>query len=140
MRITEWLEILAKKDGSDLFLATGAPPCAKFQGQLKPVAADVLKPGEVKEIAYEIMDPTQQEEFERELEMNLAIGVPGIGRFRINIFVQRNEVGIVARNIVTEIPFWKDLRLPEILPEVTGTGAAAFPIMVLKAQILIHMD
>jgi twitching motility protein PilU len=118
VRITEWLEILAKKDGSDLFLATGAPPCAKFQGQLKPIAAEVLKPGEIKEIAYEIMDPTQQEEFERELEMNLAIGVPGVGRFRINIFIQRNEVGIVARNIVTTIPNWQDLNLPKVLLDV----------------------
>lgn len=117
MRIAEWLEILAKKEGSDLYLATGAPPCAKFQGQLKPVASDILKPGEIKDIAYEVMDPTQQKEFEEELEMNLAIGLPGIGRFRINIFVQRNEVGIVARNIVTTIPNWQDLNLPEVLLE-----------------------
>ncbi len=118
MRIAEWLETLAKKDGSDLYLATGAPPCAKFQGQLKPVGPDVLQPGEIKDIAYEIMDATQQEEFERDLEMNLAIGLPEIGRFRINIFLQRNEVGIVARNIVTTIPNWQDLNLPKVLLDV----------------------
>ena len=118
MRITPWLEILSSKDGSDLYLSTGAPPCGKFQGVLKPIAPDMMGPGEIRDIALEIMDPTQQEEFERELEMNLAISIAGIGRFRVNIFVQRNEVGIVARNIVTQIPFWKDLRLPEILPEV----------------------
>jgi twitching motility protein PilU len=117
VRIKEWLEILAKKDGSDLYLATGAPPCAKFQGVLKPVGPNILSPGEIKDIAYEIMDSTQQEEFERELEMNLALGLPGVGRFRINIFVQRNEVGLVARNIVTTIPHWRDLNLPEILLE-----------------------
>ena len=102
MRIKEWLEILARKDGSDLYLSTGAPPCAKFQGQLKPVSREVLAPGEIKDIAYEVMDETQQEEFERELEMNLATSIAGVGRFRINIFMQRNEVGIVARNIVTD--------------------------------------
>jgi twitching motility protein PilU len=64
------------------------------------------------------MDPTQQAEFERELEMNLASSISGYGRFRINIFMQRNEVGIVARNIVAEIPHWKDLRLPPVLTEV----------------------
>lgn len=117
MKITEWLEILAKKDGSDLYLATGAPPCAKFQGLLKPIGPDILRPGEIKTIAYEIMDSTQQQEFERELEMNLALGIPGVGRFRINIFIQRNEVGIVARNIVTTIPKWQDLNLPEVLLE-----------------------
>lgn len=118
MRIREWLEILAGNDGSDLYLSTGAPPCAKFQGQLKPLNKEILGPGEIKDIAYEIMDPTQREEFERELEMNLAYSIPKVGRFRINIFLQRNEVGMVARNIVTEIPFWKDLRLPETLLDV----------------------
>ena len=118
MIIKQWLEILAKNDGSDLFLSTGAPPCAKFQGKLKSVGSEIMAPGEIKTIAYELMDPTQQEEFERELEMNLATSLPGIGRFRVNIFVQRNEVGIVARNIVTEIPFYKDLRLPEVLLDV----------------------
>jgi twitching motility protein PilU len=118
VRITEWLKILSSENGSDLYLSTGAPPCAKFQGQLKPIDSEIMKPGEIKQIAYEIMDPTQQAEFEQELEMNLATSIPGYGRFRVNIFVQRNEVGIVARNIVADIPDWQDLRLPPILPEV----------------------
>ena len=118
MRIAEWLKILASEGGSDLYLSTGAPPCAKFQGQLKPIASDIMQPGEIKEIAYEIMDATQQAEFEQELEMNLATSISGYGRFRVNIFVQRNEVGIVARNIVAEIPSWQSLRLPPILTDV----------------------
>ena len=118
MRITQWLQTLSSEGGSDLYLSTGAPPCAKFQGQLKPIDSEILRPGEIKQIANEIMDHTQQAEFEQELEMNLAISVSGYGRFRINIFVQRNEVGIVARNIVADIPQWQDLRLPAILPEV----------------------
>jgi twitching motility protein PilU len=117
VRITEWLKTLATKGGSDLYLTTGAPPCAKFEGKLKPIASEILKPGEVKEIAYEVMDPTQQAEFEEELEMNLATSISGFGRFRINIFRQRNEVSLVARNIVAVIPNWKDLRLPPILTE-----------------------
>lgn len=118
MRIEEWLKILASKGGSDLYLSTGAPPCAKFQGQLKPIASDILQPGEIRDIAYEVMDPTQQAEFEQELEMNLAISISGFGRFRINIFVQRNEVGLVARNIVSDIPNWRELGLPPVLTEV----------------------
>jgi twitching motility protein PilU len=117
VRITEWLKTLSTKGGSDLYLTTGAPPCAKFEGKLKPIASEILKPGEVKEIAYEVMDPTQQAEFEEELEMNLATSISGYGRFRINIFRQRNEVSLVARNIVAVIPHWKDLRLPPILTE-----------------------
>lgn len=118
MRISEWLKILSAEGGSDLYLSTGAPPCAKFQGELKPISSEILQPGEIKGIAYEIMDATQQEEFEKELEMNLATSISGYGRFRINIFMQRNEVGIVARNIVADIPHWEDLRLPSILTEV----------------------
>jgi twitching motility protein PilU len=118
VRITEWLKTLASENGSDLYLSTGAPPCAKFEGQLKPIASDIMNPGEIKQIAYEIMDPTQQAEFEEELEMNLATSIPGYGRFRVNIFVQRNEVGIVARNIVADIPHWEDLGLPPILTDV----------------------
>ncbi len=118
MRISEWLKILSAENGSDLYLATGAPPCAKFQGELKPIASEILQPGEIKEIAYEIMDATQRATFEQELEMNLAMSISGYGRFRVNIFLQRNEVGIVARNIVADIPRWQDLRLPPILTEV----------------------
>jgi len=101
-----------------LYLSTGAPPCAKFDGELKPISSEILQPGEIKEIAYEIMDPTQRATFETELEMNLATSISGYGRFRINIFMQRNEVGIVARNIVADIPRWQDLRIPPILTDV----------------------
>jgi len=118
VRITEWLKILASENGSDLYLSTGAPPCAKFQGQLRPIASEIMQPGEIRDIAYELMDPTQQADFEQELEMNLATSISGYGRFRVNIFVQRNEVAIVARNIVAEIPQWQDLRLPPILTDV----------------------
>ena len=118
MKITQWLKILSTEGGSDLYLSTGAPPCAKFEGDLKPIDSQIMKPGEIKDIAYEVMDTTQQAEFEKELEMNLATSISGYGRFRVNIFMQRNEVGIVARNIVADIPQWQDLRLPAILPEV----------------------
>lgn len=112
------LKVLASQDGSDLYLSTGAPPCAKFNGVLKPLSADPLKPGDVARIAESIMDPEQRVEFDRELEMNLAISVPNVGRFRINIFKQRNEVSIVARNIKLDIPRFEDLKLPEVLLKV----------------------
>lgn len=117
-RIIEWLKILAEQDGSDLYLSTGAPPCAKFDGQMRPIAATVLSPGEIKVVADEIMDDLQREEFRLELELNLAVSVPGSGRFRVNLFMQRNEVSIVARNIVTEIPSWQSLGLPKIMTDL----------------------
>ncbi len=118
MKFEEYLRVLARNDGSDLYLSTGAPPCAKFQGVLKPLANEPMRPGEIAEIADAILDEEQRRQFAQELEMNLAISIPSAGRFRINIFRQRNEVSIVARNITTEIPRFDDLGLPPVLKEV----------------------
>lgn len=115
MDLHAMLKILSSQDGSDLYLSTGAPPCAKFNGVLKALSSEPLKAGAVAEIAEGVMDGAQREEFERELEMNLAISLNGVGRFRINIFKQRNEVSIVARNIKLDIPRFEDLKLPEVL-------------------------
>jgi twitching motility protein PilU len=116
--INQYLKTLASRDGSDLYLSTNAPPCAKFQGTLTPLSQEVLKPGEIGQIAANLMDEEQRRLFAQDLEMNLAVSIPGAGRFRVNIFRQRNEVAIVARNITTEIPKFDDLRLPPILKEV----------------------
>ncbi len=118
MEFKDYLRILAAKDGSDLYLSTGAPPAAKFHGMLKPLEKESMPPGRVLEIAEAIMSEDQCNEFAHELEMNLAISESGIGRFRVNIFRQRNEVSMVVRNIKTEIPNMKDLDLPPILSEV----------------------
>lgn len=112
------LKVLASQDGSDLYLSTGAPPCAKFNGVLKPLGTESLKPGQVALVADGLMDEEQKLEFHRELEMNLAVSMAGIGRFRINIFMQRNEVSIVARNIKLDIPRFEDLHLPPVLLDV----------------------
>ena len=118
MPIKKYLEILAKHDGSDLYLSTGAPPSGKFQGVLKPLSKEPLKPGQISEMISGVMDDDQKKEFEQELELNMAISLPGVGRFRLNMFRQRNEVSVVARNIVTDIPKFDDLGLPEILKQV----------------------
>ena len=119
--INHYLKILAERDGSDLYLSTGAPPCAKFQGKLKPLSETTYKAGEIEAIAQAIMDEEQREVFLHELEMNLAISISGVGRFRVNIFKQRNETSIVARNINTDIPKFEDLGLPEILKDLVMT-------------------
>src|SRR5574344_946465 len=118
MDLSAMLKILATQDGSDLYLSTGAPPCAKFNGVLKALSQEPLKPGEVATIAEGLMDAEQRAEFDRELEMNLAISLQNIGRFRVNIFKQRNEVSIVARNIKLDIPRFEDLKLPKVLLDV----------------------
>ena len=78
MNFNDYLTLLAKNGGSDLFLSTGAPPCAKFHGKLKPLDKDPFTLGEIRDIAYEIMDGEQQKEFDQELEMNLAYAIPKV--------------------------------------------------------------
>ncbi|KQV17902.1 type IV pili twitching motility protein PilT [Pseudomonas sp. Root329] len=117
MEIDALLRLLASQNGSDLYLSTGAPPSARFEGVLRPLADQPLKPGEIATVAASIMDAEQRLEFDRELEMNLAISLPGVGRFRVNIFKQRNDVSIVARNIKLDIPRFEDLKLPPVLLE-----------------------
>ena len=117
MEIDALLQILSSRNGSDLYLSTGAPPSAKFDGVLKALAEQPFKPGEIAAIAASIMDAEQRLEFDRELEMNLALSLAGVGRFRLNIFKQRNDVSIVARNIKLDIPRFEDLKLPPVLLE-----------------------
>lgn len=118
MALTKYLQVLAKHDGSDLYLSTGAPPSAKFQGTLKPLSKEPLLTGQIEKLIQEVMDDDQKAEFEKELELNMAISLPSGGRFRLNMFRQRNEVSLVARNIVTDIPRFDDLGLPEVLKKV----------------------
>ena len=118
MDFKDYLRILVNNDGSDLYLTVDAPPCAKFQGKLKPLEEKKLTGSYLKDIANSLMDEDQQAFFEKRPEMNLAISEEGIGRFRINIFQQRNCVAMVIRNIKVEIPHIDDLGLPPVLQKV----------------------
>ena len=118
MEFKDYLKIMVMKDASDIYLTTGAPPCAKFDGVLKPIEKASLPAGKVKEIAYEVMDDEQIAAFEKKPEMNLALSEPGIGRFRVNVFKQRNQVAMVVRNIKTDIPNMESLGLPPILSKI----------------------
>ncbi|HEY9202365.1 MAG TPA: PilT/PilU family type 4a pilus ATPase [Gammaproteobacteria bacterium] len=118
MKISPYLKVLAEKDGSDLYLTTGAMPSAKFNGVLTPLSKQAAPLGWVRSLAMEIMNEDQQRDFEHKPEMNLAISEPGVGRFRVNIFKQRNEVSMVIRNIKAEIPNLEELGLPPVLKDV----------------------
>ena len=118
MKVTPYLKVLAEKGGSDLYLSTGAKPSAKFNGVLTPLGKDSAPPGWVAMLADELMTDKQRHEFAEKPEMNLAISLNNIGRFRVNIFKQRNEVSMVIRNIETEIPDINKLGLPEVLQKV----------------------
>ncbi|MFQ5470350.1 MAG: PilT/PilU family type 4a pilus ATPase [Gammaproteobacteria bacterium] len=118
MEFKDYLKLMVAKDASDLYLSTGAPASAKVQGELIPLEQSPMPPKRVKEIAYDIMDAEQIEAFEHNPEMNLAISESGVGRFRVNIFQQRNQVGMVIRNIKTTIPNIEQLGLPPVLTKL----------------------
>ncbi|MWV14923.1 PilT/PilU family type 4a pilus ATPase [Pseudomonas sp. L-22-4S-12] len=106
------LQTLYEKGGSDMFFSVGTPPQIKFEGHTVPLPVAPLKPGEVRQMAYQLMNERQVAEFERDLEMNLAVSVASSGRFRINIYYQRGEVAMVVRLIKSQIPSLEALGLP----------------------------
>lgn len=112
MDIKLLLRLMAEKNASDLFFSTGAPPHMKIEGVSTPMGQGALPPGAIKNIAYDVMTQKQIDEFEEEWEQNFAISVDDIGRFRVNVFMQRGEVGMVMRHIKSDIPNLENLRLP----------------------------
>ena len=113
-----YLKLMAEKEASDLFFTTGAMPSIKVNGEMKPVSKKRLEPGQTRKIVYSILSEQQIETFEEELELNLGLSRPGIGRFRTNIYMQRGEVSMVIRFIKSRIPDIDDLGLPDVLKEL----------------------
>lgn len=112
------LRILVEKEGSDLYYSTGAPPSAKLFGTLNKLTDVAMKPGEIAVLAHDIMNDAQRQQFAANPEMNLAMSRSGLGRFRVNIFKQRNEVSMVIRRLGNTLPNHKDLGLPPVLPKL----------------------
>ena len=116
--IHELLELLVKERGSDLFVTAGFPPAVKVDGKIGPVSKTVLSPQHTIELVRSVMNDKQAAEFESSKECNFAISPPGIGRFRVNAFVQQARVGMVLRTITTDIPKFDELGLPPVLKDI----------------------
>ena len=112
------MKALSEREGSDLYYSTGAPPSAKIFGKLEPLSDEIMRPGEIDVIAQDIMDDAQKEKFAEVPEMNLAISRSGLGRYRVNIFKQRNQTSMVIRRLGTDLPNYKDLGLPPALMDL----------------------
>ena len=119
--IHELLRAMIAKKASDLFVTAGFPPAFKLDGKMTPVSNQSLTPQHTQELARSLMNDKQAQEFEATKECNFAINPPGIGRFRVNAFVQQARVGIVLRTITTKIPKMEDLGLPPVLKDVAMT-------------------
>ncbi len=116
--IHDLLRAMIAKKASDLFITAGFPPAFKLDGKMTPVSNQSLTPQHTQELARALMNDKQAQEFEASNECNFAINPPGIGRFRVNAFVQQTRVGLVLRTITTTIPNMEDLTLPSVLKDV----------------------
>jgi twitching motility protein PilU len=112
------LRQLAEREGSDMFFSVGAPPHIKIEGVTEPLDLPPLGSEDVRQMAYSLLSAAQREEFERELELNLAYSIEGAGRFRLNLYLQRGEVGLVARYVKSRIPAIRELGLPPQLEKL----------------------
>jgi twitching motility protein PilU len=115
------LRLMLAKKGSDLFISVGFPPAIKIDGKMTPVSNQSLTPAHTVDLARSIMNDRQAAEFEANKECNFAINPAGIGRFRVNAFVQQANVGVVLRTITTTIPKIEDLGLPNVLKDIIMT-------------------
>ena len=116
-QIDPYLKLMAQKGASDLFFITGAPISIKVDGRVQPLSGTSLKPGEVAEIAGEIMSPEQKATMERDLSANFGISRPDVGRYRVNVYHQRGQVAMVIRHIQLQIPTIEELGLPLVLKD-----------------------
>ena len=104
--------------GSDLFITADFPPSIKLQGLMRPLGQQELTADKTKLFAYSLMNEKQRQVFENEWECNFAINVPNVSRFRVNVFKQQLQIGMVIRTITSEIPTFQKLKLPESLKHV----------------------
>jgi len=118
MQFNDYLKLMMEKDGSDLYLSTGAAASMKVHGKLLAINEILLAHGVVHSIAEQLMSESQRAQFEQRPEMNLAWSLPGVGRFRVNIFKQRNDIAMVVRAIKTNLPAFHTLGLPDVLTKL----------------------
>ena len=116
--MSDLLRLMLSKKASDLFITAGFPPAMKIDGKMTPVSQQSLSMQHTEMFVRAIMNDKQAAEFDATKECNFAISPAGIGRFRVNTFVQQQRVGLVLRTITTKIPDFDDLGLPQILKEV----------------------
>ena len=118
---TSFLKLMAHQRASDLFITAGMPPAMKVNGKISPITQTPLTPQQSRDLVLNVMTPAQREEFEKTHECNFAIGLSGVGRFRVSCFYQRNQVGMVLRRIETRIPTVEELSLPPIIKTLAMT-------------------
>ncbi|MEB4591314.1 PilT/PilU family type 4a pilus ATPase [Candidatus Thiothrix sp. Deng01] len=121
LRITPLLHMMVKQHASDLYLTTGAHAAIKIRGKLKRISREPMKPGNIRQLAEEILSATEIESFFADRELNKGFSLQGIGRFRMNFYFQRGEVSMVIRHIRSDIRSPEELKLPEVLKKLVSS-------------------
>ena len=116
--INDLLRLMVSRGGSDLFITSEFPPAIKVDGKLTKVSSQQLNASHTLTLARAVMNDKQAAEFERTKECNFAISPPGVGRFRVNAFLQQGKVGMVMRVIPAVLPTLDGMALPPILKDV----------------------
>jgi twitching motility protein PilU len=119
--INDLLRLMVTRGGSDLFLTADFPPAIKVDGKVTKVSPQPLTPQHTMALTRAIMNDKQATEFERTKECNFAISPNGVGRFRVNAFIQQGHVGLVLRVIPQQLPTIDGMGLPQVLKDVVGT-------------------
>lgn len=119
--IKNLLKMMLTKDASDLFISNDFPPSMKIHGEMTPVIKQRLTPPQCRALTLCLMDEKQKAEFYEDKECNFAVDPEGIGRFRVNAFVQQGHFGLVMRTITSEIPNFDKMKLPPVLKDVVMT-------------------
>ena len=119
--VNDLLRLMVSRSGSDLFLTADFPPAIKVDGKVTKVSPQPLTGAHTLALTRSVMNDKQAAEFEKTKECNFAISPQGIGRFRVNAFVQQGHVGMVMRTIPQQLPTIDNLNLPQILKDVAMT-------------------
>jgi len=148
MNLQPYLKLMSEQQASDMYFTTGAPVSVRIDGSMRPVGKSMLNPGMTKKLAYDLLSPAQIKDFEKNMELNLGVSYTDLGRFRINIYMQRGEVSMVIRYIKAEIPTIDELGLPEIYKKmitrkkglVLVVGATGMGKSTSLASMLYHRN
>lgn len=113
--LRKWIDVMLKRNASDLILTHGQPPIIRVVGDLFPLEGQTLTSADVRRVAYGLLSPEQQQTFEQTREMDAAFGLEQIARFRMNVFQQQGSVGMVLRMLPYQIPTLESLGAPDIV-------------------------
>ncbi|MGN6695613.1 MAG: type IV pilus twitching motility protein PilT, partial [Aquihabitans sp.] len=147
-QVVELLQYLLEERGSDLLVKVGSPPCLRRNGKLERTTLDALGPEEIEALAAELLTPIKAAEFQETGETDLAHSVPGLGRFRVNVYRQRGSVSLAIRRVVPGAPAIADLGVPSVVADLAASrdglviisGPAASGKTTTAAAMIDHIN